>query len=123
MKRLAFTVAIGGALFCTARAWCAEPMKLPNTPVGKRAARLLEVLETGKRDHLKKFIEENFAASFLGEIPLDRHVDANARFAGATGGVTPTRILSASETSLRLLAKGKKDETAWRVRLEVEWAE
>jgi CubicO group peptidase (beta-lactamase class C family) len=123
MKRLGRSVAIVSVLFYTTGAWCAEPAKLPDTPVGKRAKRLLEVLETGKRDQIKKFVEENFSASTLGEIPLDVHVDANARFAGDTGGLTVTQIISASETSLRLFAQGKKDGTTWRIRLEVERAE
>jgi CubicO group peptidase (beta-lactamase class C family) len=109
-------------LLSTAKAWCDEPVALPGSPVGKQTKRLLEVLESGKREQIKTFIEENFAPSFLKDFPLDRHVEVNVRFADETGGLTPRKILSASETNLRLIGDAKKGGASHQVNIAVEAA-
>jgi CubicO group peptidase (beta-lactamase class C family) len=111
-----------GVLLSTAPAWCAEPVVLPNTPVGRQTQRLLEVQSAGQRDRIRAFIVENFAAGFLEEIPLDQHVEINVRFATETGGLVPKEILSASDTSLRLLAEARKGPASFQVSVEVEAA-
>src|SRR5262249_55210725 len=42
MKRVGFTLAVAAALLCAGPARCAGPVRLPDTPVGKQARRLLE---------------------------------------------------------------------------------
>jgi hypothetical protein len=66
------TQGILGVLLSAVPAWCAEPVVLPNTPVGRQTHRLLEVQGAGQRDRIRAFIAENFAAGFLQDIPLDR---------------------------------------------------
>jgi CubicO group peptidase (beta-lactamase class C family) len=122
MKRVGFTWAIAGALVCAGGARCAEPVKLPDTPVGKQTKRLLDALEGGKREQIRAFIKENFAAAFLEAIPLEGHVDANVRFAAETGGVSPRKILSATGTRLRLLGEARKGGGTYRVVIAVEEA-
>lgn len=122
MKRLRCTLASVGLLLCLAGAWGEEPVKLPATPVGQQTQRLLDMLKSGDREQIKAFVQENFAAAFLQDIPQERHLEANARFADTTGGVTVQKILSASETSLRLVAQAKKTRGMYRVVVEVEAA-
>jgi CubicO group peptidase (beta-lactamase class C family) len=122
MKRFGFTQAIASLLLSAACAWCARPAKLPDTPVGQRTKRLLEALESGKRERIQAFVKENFGDSFLEAIPLERHLEICARFATETGGVVPTEIVSASETSLRLIAEAKKGGGSYRVVVGVEAA-
>src|SRR5262245_53160774 len=109
-------------LVATTAAWCDEPVALPDTPVGKQTKRLLEALESGKRDTIQAFIAENFAVYFLEAISLDQHVEINARFASETGGLVPRKILSASQTRLDLIAQAKKGEASYQISLEVEAA-
>src|SRR5438445_733210 len=79
-----------------------EPVSLPDTVVGRQAGRLFEVLATGNREKIKEFIQDNFATSFLGAIPLEHHVNANLRFGEKAGNLMPTAITSSSDHSLRL---------------------
>src|SRR5262249_6295903 len=111
-----------GVLLCTAPAWCAEPVALPDTPVGRQTQRLLEVQGAGQRDRIRAFIAENFAAGFLQDIPLDQHVAINVRFAAETGGLVPTMILAASDPGLRLRADARKGTASFQVSVEAEAA-
>ena len=52
MKRFGFTQAIASLLLATTGAWCAEPVALPKTPVGRQTQRLLEVQSAGQRDRI-----------------------------------------------------------------------
>jgi CubicO group peptidase (beta-lactamase class C family) len=120
VKRIGLSQAIAGLLTLgTARAWCGEPAALPDTPAGQQMRRLLEALGTGQPDRIRAFIEANFAAGFLKDIPLDRHVDVNTQVARETGGLVPRQVTS-SYTGLRLLAESKKEGASYQVSVEVE---
>src|SRR5688572_16108103 len=105
MNRLSLTTAMINTwlLIVPGAAWCQESVTLPDTPVAKQVKRYLEVLASGDKDQLKKFIEENFAESFLKDISLDQHLQVNAGFAEQAGGVTPRKIVVSSPTQLTLL--------------------
>src|SRR6187399_2330039 len=110
MNRLSLTMALISTwlLLDAGAARCQETVTLPDTPVGKQVKRYLEALASGDKDQLKKFIEENFAASFMKDISLDQHLEVNARFAEQAGGISPRKIVSSSPTQLILLGVGKK---------------
>jgi hypothetical protein len=79
VKRIELTRAIVAVLLLgTARVRCGEPAALPDTPAGQQTRRLLEALGTGQAGRIRAFIEANFAARFLEDIPLDQHVDLNS---------------------------------------------
>jgi CubicO group peptidase (beta-lactamase class C family) len=122
VKSLSLTKALTVAclVIVPAAAWCQESVALPDTPVGKQVQRYLEVLASGDKDRLKKFIEENFAASFMKDISLDQHLEVNAGFAGQSGGVAPSKIVSSSPTQLTLLGAAKKGGAIYRVSIAVE---
>jgi CubicO group peptidase (beta-lactamase class C family) len=122
MKRLSMTTALIGTWLAIApgAARCQESVALPETPVGKQVKRYLEVLASGDKAQLKKFVEENFAESFLKDIPLEQHLQVNAGFAEQAGGVTPRKIVSSSPTQITLLGVAKKGSAPYRVNVVVE---
>ncbi|HVJ80026.1 MAG TPA: serine hydrolase domain-containing protein [Planctomycetia bacterium] len=122
MKRLSLTMALIGAwaLFAPGAARGQESMTLPDTPAGKQVKRYLEVLASGDKNQLKKFIEENFAASFMRDISVDQHLEVNAGFAEQAGGVTPRKVVSSSPTQITLLGAARKGGTPYRVSVAVE---
>src|SRR5205814_9357800 len=99
-----------------------EPTPLPDTPVGRQTKQLLEVLATGSRDKIKAFVETSFAPAFLQAVTVGKHVDINARFARESGGVVVRQVVSATETSLRLLGEARKGGANYQIAVEVEAA-
>jgi CubicO group peptidase (beta-lactamase class C family) len=122
MKRLSLKMALISTWLLSApgTARSQESVTLPDTPVAKQVKRYLEVLASGDKDQLKKFIEENFAASFIKDISLDQHLQVNAGFAEQAGGITPRKIVSSSPTQLTLLGAAKKGTALFRVSIAVE---
>ena len=122
MNRLSLTMTVISTwlLIVPCVAWCQESVTLPDTPVGKQVIRYLEVLASGDKDQLKKFIEENFAESFLKDISLEQHLEVNAGFAEQAGRVTPRTIILSSPTQLTLLGVAKKGAALYRVNVVVE---
>lgn len=121
MNVLATQIALLGALVLVTPADSKEePVALPDTPVGRQTQLLLDALASADRDKIQKFIKENLAESFLSGIPLEKHVELNYRFGARAGRLTPISIVSASDKSLRFLARSKKDQVIYQVAVELE---
>ena len=88
MRRLPYLLPI--LALCLSLTAAAQPQQpgpytdsrdLPDTPAVKRGQELLEVLKSGDSGRLRSFAKDNFATSFLEQIPLDEHVDVLSQFA------------------------------------------
>ncbi|MCK7518553.1 MAG: hypothetical protein MZV64_12945 [Ignavibacteriales bacterium] len=60
---------------------------LPEGPAGARIRSLIEVMNSGSVDRIKRFINEECAGDFQDRIPLEDHVSTALGFLRDTGGI------------------------------------
>jgi len=60
---------------------------LPEGPAGGRVTSLIEVVNSGSPDRIKRFIEEECAGDFREKVPLEDHISTALGFLRDTGGI------------------------------------
>lgn len=97
----------------------AQNEKLPNTPAGKRAAALLDLIRSGEEASIQQFFLEQVAPSFRDAFPMAEHLKQIQRLRKVLDGaeVVGVKLRGPNDIKLVLQARGGKP---WRVVLEVE---
>ncbi len=96
-----------------------EP-KLPDTPVGKRAAALLEVFNEGDGNKMMAFIQEHYAKAALARRPAEAQRGTFGRLWMDTEGLTFQKVESSSARTLILVARDRLAGDLVRLRIDVE---
>lgn len=89
----------------------ASPAKLPATAAGRRVAGFLKAFNAGE-DAMRTFYSENVPADALKQRPIEARLDAYREMRGNLGSLEARRVISADETSVKILIRGTTDE--WR---------
>src|SRR5262249_10570780 len=94
----------------------------PDTPEGKRIRALLSAFETGTEDSIRSFIQDNFAASALKDIPLDQRVQRLGGMAQQIGPLEFHSVVKESGSEIAFLGRSRKtgDWVEVGLRLEAE---
>jgi hypothetical protein len=84
---------------------------LPDTPVGRQATELLDVVNSGDHTRIEALVTQRFTPQFREIAPMERHIEVMGGFHDQTGGVTVCRVEYASDTeALLLLASNRGDD-------------
>jgi CubicO group peptidase (beta-lactamase class C family) len=67
---------------------------LPEGPRGARIRSLIEVINSGDQDLLRRFLDQECTPEFRGAVPIDDHISTLLGFLRDTGGVEFTAIRS-----------------------------
>src|SRR5262245_34428592 len=94
----------------------------PDTPEGKRIRALLTAFETGTEDAIRSFIQDDFAASTLKDIPLDQRVQRLGGMAQQIGPLEFHSVVKESGSEIAFLGRSRKtgDWVEVGLRLEAE---
>jgi CubicO group peptidase (beta-lactamase class C family) len=60
---------------------------LPEGPTGPRIRSLIETVNSGDRDRIRRFLDEECTAEFRGFVPVDQHIAVFLGFMRDTGGI------------------------------------
>jgi CubicO group peptidase (beta-lactamase class C family) len=77
-----------------------------DSPALRRARELIQVINTGKLAEAKKYIQENYAPSFL-RLPMDAHLNFVARVYDQTRGLEFQRVEGEQAGGVTVVLKGK----------------
>ena len=80
----------------------------PETPPGKRMAALIAAFDAGTPDAIRAFVQSNFAASALREVPLEERVGRLGGMAREIGPLEFDRVLKGEAPEVAFLARSKK---------------
>jgi len=92
---------------------------LPATPAGQTFAELLAVINSGDEGRLRRFVAARYAAEYLIQHPLDRHVLANLRVFRWTGGLVPDHVEHSEPYHLSVRLHTQHDGRCYRMALTV----
>jgi CubicO group peptidase (beta-lactamase class C family) len=84
---VAFGSAAGGSAQQPAAPAFKDTTALPSGPQGARITSVIEVLNSGSVDRLKRFLEEECVPTFREMVPLDDHIATLLGFLRNTGGI------------------------------------
>jgi CubicO group peptidase (beta-lactamase class C family) len=96
------------------------PAGLPGTPVGRRAAALLQAFNEGNGRAMRAFIQEHYAKAALAQRPAEQHVGTYGELWMDTEGLTLQKVESSSERTLILVARDKLAGDSVRLQIDVE---
>lgn len=113
MSRL--TLSIGAvvlvALSMGAHAQDVTPPKLPDTPAGRDVAAFLKAFNSGEAA-MRAYYTDNVPADALKQRPLDARLDAYRQMHTNLGSLELRGVISADDTSVKILTRGTTGE--WR---------
>jgi len=93
---------------------------LPATPAGRQFAAWLDMLNSGDAAVFRRFISERFSKQFLGEIPLDEHVNIHTMVHTDAPGLTARKVEDSKEHDIAVVCESPQLGSWFRVRMEVE---
>ncbi len=93
---------------------------IPDTAEGRRIGALLQALANPEPVALKAFVETNFAASALAQVPVETRVQRLAGMAARMGKIDLVRIVSAADGRAEFVAKARESGDVLTIGLELE---
>jgi len=82
-------------------------VKLPDTPAGKRATQLFDVVNSGNRERMRSFLETSFGEKFLKAFPMEEHIQMFSDIYEGSRGFEIHEITKSSEYELNITVKNK----------------
>lgn len=83
------------------------PVTIPDTAAGKQFARWLAVFNSGERETVRRFIDENFDKPPNGNLPVDALADHDIITFRETGGYTVRKIGASSPAVIAVVVQSK----------------
>ncbi len=93
-----------------ASAAAAGAPELPPTVQGRRMAAWLRAFNSGDRQTIRHFIEENYAASALKQRPADDRLETYMALYGDTRGFELRAVEAGAENAITVVAQAKSEE-------------
>lgn len=120
--RFLATLTLGLLLMVAAGPAAAAEPTLPDTPAGRRAAALVDMLKTGTDAAARSFITENYADAALAARPVEARMGA---WQGLREDMADPELLEAGAApgAIRLVIRSKRSGEAFELRMEHEPAE
>jgi hypothetical protein len=99
-----------------------QQMELPDTALGKIVREWFQIIEAGKEDEIKEFIETRFSANALRNQPNAAHLFRKVH--EQSGGLEILRVAPPTgEFPMTILAKSKKGERFVRITVGLDGGE
>ncbi|HXM78292.1 MAG TPA: serine hydrolase domain-containing protein [Thermoanaerobaculia bacterium] len=98
----------------------AEPVRVPDTPEGRRIQAFLTAIVRADAASIRAFVEANFAESARKEVPLDQRVDRIRGMAGNLGKLQLVRVLRADRGAAAFVAQAPKTGETLTITLDLE---
>ncbi len=105
IRRRCGTILLAYALSLTLGAQEKIPFSFPRTAQGGHIAAYFEAFNSGDEARLTGFFREHWSAASLGQVSLDERLQRTRAIKQQAGRLEPQRLLSESETEVRLLVK------------------
>jgi CubicO group peptidase (beta-lactamase class C family) len=83
-------------------------VKFPDTSAGRLVAAYIEAFNGDDAGALRGFIEANFSAGALAQLPVEQRMKSLQRIKGDVGALEPAKIVEAREDALTIIARGSK---------------
>jgi CubicO group peptidase (beta-lactamase class C family) len=80
---------------------------IPNTPVGRQFAAWVAAFNTGKRETMRRVINEHFEKLPSGPLPLDQMAEHDVATFRESGGFLVRKIVSSSSTTITALVESR----------------
>jgi CubicO group peptidase (beta-lactamase class C family) len=98
----------------------AETAKLPDTPAGKRAQEVINLLNSGTREKVKEFITNNFNQEFIKAAPMFYHLQVFSDTQDTYKGFEVKEVGKADDFQLQAVLWAPVTETWFDFRIMVE---
>jgi hypothetical protein len=110
----------GGARSAVGQQKVTGALAVAKEPAEKRLQEFLEAFNSGDAERIRKYAAENFAQSFLTEIPLEEHVKIISMGREQSGGFDLKRVVVRAPNSVEGLLLGRKEKDWAKIKLAVD---
>lgn len=95
----------------------------PDTPAGKRAQEVLELINKGDAETREEFITKNYTQGFINAFPMQQHIGFFTMTKRKFGELELDRFEETSDYSIAIILKSTTSDTELRVLIDLESSE
>ncbi len=107
-------------VLCAGPALFAGPAVFPDTPAGKRAGEILDLLNRGDKDVVQKYIDTAYAPEFRDGFPMAQHQGIFRMTRSMFPQLTLGQVVESSATGIRVALRSAASDAWLYLDLEVE---
>ena len=85
---------------------------LPDTPAGQRMEEILDLINEGDSETVKKYVSEEYTPEFRDAFPEAQHAGVFRQIRGGFPGLVPVSVIESSDDMLKVLMKSE-DSGLW----------